>query len=136
MKIRNYEKKDLIIVLIIIFFVLEIIGVYYLIKDREYTYYKISGVVSNKNLVTFIVDKKERQILYKSQTIYLDNKKFKYEIKENRGVILKKNNKKYYEVLLKIKLPKNKKTTDVLEFSIKNKKKRLIEIIKNIWKGG
>lgn len=136
MKIRNYEKKDLIIVLIIIFFVLEIIGVYYLIKDREYTYYKISGVVSNKNLVTFIVDKKERQILYKSQTIYLDNKKFKYEIKENRGVILKKDNKKYYEVLLKIKLPKNKKTTDVLEFSIKNKKKRLIEIIKNIWKGG
>ena len=136
MKVRNYEKKDLIMLLVIIFFILEIIGISYLIKDKEYTYYKISGVISNKNVITMIVDNNEKKILYNNQTIYLDNKNIKYKIKENRGVILKKNNKKYYEILIKIKLPKNKKTTDVLEFSIKNKKRKLIEIIKNIWKGG
>ena len=136
MKTKNYEKNELIIFIIIIFFIIELFGIIYLFQRKEYCYYKISGIISNKDLVTIIVDKKEKRLINKSENLYLNNKNIKYEIKENRGVIVKKNNKKYYELLIELKLPKNTKSTDVLEFSIRNKKKRMIELLKQVWEGG
>ena len=82
------------------------------------------------------MDKKEKKYFYQNQTLYLNNKNIKYTIKEDRGRIIKKNNKNYYELLIKIKLPKNTKATDILEFSIKKRKEIIIKILKQVWEGG
>ena len=136
MKIRNYEKKDLITILIIILVILEFISIIFLISNKSYTYKKLTGIVMKDNLVTMILSKEERKFIYSNKTIYLNDKLLKYSIKEDRGVILKKNNKKYYELLINVKFSKNIKANEVLNFSIKDKKKTLIEILKDIWEGG
>lgn len=136
MKIKNYEKTELIIFVIIIFIILEVLGIIYIIKDKKYTYERINGIVSGNDLVTVIVDKKEKKYFYQNQMIYLNDKNTKYSIKEDKGKIIKKNKKNYYELLIKIKLPKNTKSTDILEFSIKRKKERIIKILKRVWEGG
>ena len=136
MKIRNYEKKDLITILIIILIILEFISIIFLISNKSYTYKKLTGIVMKDNLVTMILSKEERKFIYSNKNIYLNDKLLKYSIKEDRGVILKKNNKKYYELLINVKFSKNIKANEVLNFSIKDKKKTLIEILKDIWEGG
>lgn len=136
MKTRNYEKKDLITILIIILIILEFISIIFLISNKSYTYKKLTGIVMKDNLVTMILNKEERKFIYSNKNIYLNDKLLKYSIKEDRGVILKKNNKKYYELLINVKFSKNIKANEVLNFSIKDKKKTLIEILKDIWEGG
>ena len=136
MKIRNYEKKDLITILIIILIILEFISIIFLISNKSYTYKKLTGIVMKDNLVTMILSKEERKFIYSNKNIYLNDKLLKYSIKEDRGIILKKNNKKYYELLINVKFSKNIKANEVLNFSIKDKKKTLIEILKDIWEGG
>ena len=136
MKTRNYEKKDLITILIIILIILEFISIIFLISNKSYTYKKLTGIVMKDNLVTMILSKEERKFIYSNKNIYLNDKLLKYSIKEDRGIILKKNNKKYYELLINVKFSKNIKANEVLNFSIKDKKKTLIEILKDIWEGG
>ena len=127
MKTKNYEKEDLITFITIVFVVLEIVGIFILSRRKGPNYYKLSGIVSNNNAVTIIADKKEGKLLESNQIIYL---------KENRGVLLKKNNKKYYEILIDIKLPKKIKSTDIVNLSVKKNKENVLEILKNVWKGG
>lgn len=136
MKTKNYEKEDLITFITIVFVVLEIVGIFILSRRKEPNYYKLSGIVSNNNVVTVIADKKERKLLESNQIIYLNDKKEKYKIKENRGVLLKKNNKKYYEILIDVKLPKKIKSTDIVNLSVMKNKENVLEILKNVWKGG
>lgn len=136
MKTKNYEKEDLITFITIIFIVLEILGIFILSRRRESNYYKLSGIISNDNIVTVIANKKERKLLESNQVIYLNDKKEKYKIKENRGVLLKKNNKKYYELLIDVKLPRKTKSTDIINLSVKENKKSILEILKNVWEGG
>ena len=136
MKTKNYEKTELIIFITTIFLILEIIGIICLVKKKEYTYQKVSGIVSGKNLVTVIVNNKERKYFYQNQTLFLNNKNTKYSIKEDRGKLLKKKNKVYYELLVNIKLSKKIKSTDVVDLSIKKEKRSLFKILKKIWEGG
>ena len=136
MKTKKYEKEELITFITIVFIVLEIIGIFILSRRKESNYYKLSGIVSNNNVVTVIADKNERKLLESNQVIYLNDKKEKYRIKENRGVLLKKNNKKYYELLIDVKLPKKTKSTDIVNLSIMKNKENVLEILKNVWEGG
>ena len=136
MKTKNYEKEELITFITIVFIVLEMIGIFILSRRRESNYYKLSGIVSNNNVVTVIADKKERKLLESNQVIYLNDKKEKYRIKENRGVLLKKNNKKYYELLIDIKLPKKTKSTDIVNLSVMKNKENILKILKTVWEGG
>lgn len=136
MKTKNYEKKELIIFLIIILFILEIIGGGVLYRYKVYEYKKLNGIISGNNLVTLIITKKDKKILQKNSKVYLNNKLLKYTLVEDKGVILKRDNKKYYEILINISTPKNKKENDVLELSVKTKKIRIIDLLKKIWEGG
>ena len=135
MKVRNYEKQELIIFILIILILIEIISFIILFNHKVYKYNKLTGIISNNNIVTVIVDKKEKELLYKNKQIYLNNKYLKYEILEDKGYITKKDNTKYYEILIKVKTPKNKKSSDYVELSIKNKKIKVFELLKNIGEG-
>ena len=134
MKVRNYEKKEFIIFLSILVFIIEIIFFIVLFNTKDNKYIKVSSIVIKDNLVLVVVSKNTRKTIYSNKVLYLNDSLKKYKIVEDRGVVLKKNNKNYYELVLEVDF-KNKKVNDILELVIKYKKFRLIEIFKLIWEG-
>ena len=135
MKVRNYEKKTLIYILLIFLILLEIIIVILFYKNKINIYENIQGVVVKDNLVVLIVNNKTKKIINKNTILYLNNKKIKYEIIEDRGYVLKRNKEKYSEILISFKFDKNYKVNDSLQLMFKKKKIRIIEIFKIIWEG-
>ena len=92
MKTRNYERKDLIIFLIILLLGFELISIIVLLTIKTNKYFKISGIVIKDNLIFVIVNKDERRIVYSDKVLYYNNKRYKYNIVEDRGIVMKKNN--------------------------------------------
>ena len=135
MKVRNYEKQVLIIFILIVLIIIEIFSFIVLYNYKVYKYKKLTGIISNNNIVTLIVDKEDKKILYKNKKVYLNNKSLEYRIIEDKGYITKKDNTKYYEIIIFIKTPKNKKSSDYVELSIKNKKTNILKLIKKIGEG-
>lgn len=135
MKTRNYERKDLIIFLIILLLGFELISIIVLLTIKTNKYFKISGIVIKDNLIFVIVNKDERRIVYSDKVLYYNNKRYKYNIVEDRGIVMKKNNENYYQLVLEFKL-KNMKANDVVEIVFTKERMRLIEIFKIIWEGG
>lgn len=136
MKINNFEKKKFIIFITLMLLLLEISFFIYLSLTKIYQYKKISGIVLKDDHLILILDAKERKILYKNTFCYLNSKKKKYLIKEDKGVIITKDNKKYYELLIKIDFDKKYNFNDSIDLSIKTKKVHLIKMFKIIWDGG
>ena len=136
MKVRNYEKQELTIFILIILIIIEILSFIVLYNYKVYKYKKLTGIISNNNIVTLVVNKKEKELLYKNKKVYLDNKLLEYKILEDKGYITKKDNTKYYEILIYVKTPRNKKSSDYVELSIKNKKINILKLLKNIGEGG
>lgn len=135
MKTKNYEKKTLVYSLVIITFILEIITSFYIFTTKIYQYKKITGVILQDNLILVYADKNDKRIIYKNKVLYINDKKTKYEIEEDRGVTIKNNKKDYSELILKLKLDGNYKLNDVVEITIQDKKVRLINLFKIIWEG-
>lgn len=135
MKTRNYERKDLIIFLIILLLGFELISIIVLLTIKTNKYFKISGIVIKDNLIFVIVNKDERRIVYSDKVLYYNNKRYKYNIVEDRGIVMKKKNENYYQLVLEFKL-KNMKANDVVEIVFTKERMRLIEIFKIIWEGG
>ena len=132
MKVRNYEKTGIIHFLIVLIITLEILFIIFLITLKENKYLKISSIVVKDNIVLVMVNKEERKLLYNNKKLYYEDQQIKYKILEDKGIVLKK---KYYEILIKFKFPKHKKTNDILELVIKKERIRLIEIFKTIMEG-
>lgn len=135
MKEKQYERKQCITAITILFLLLEVLASIYLFTKKEFQYQRLSGIVLQENYVLFIVNSKEKELLYKNQQVIWKGKLKKYKIQENKGVLYKKDNKKQYEIIMKLKTEKNQKLNDVMYLSIKTEKKRIIEILKEIWGG-
>ena len=135
MKIKQYEKYSLVISMCIIIFIIEVIFTFLLITTKEYKYKKINGVVVKDNLVDIVIPSKEKNIIYKNKYLYLNDKKIKFKIVEEKKNVYKHNKEKYHELLVSYKFDKKYKTSDILSISIKKEKYRLIEIFKLIWEG-
>lgn len=135
MKIRNYEKKGFIFSLVGILYFLELVLFLFLMTEKEYCYRKVTGVLDGDHNIIFFVDKNERNLFYQNKYGFFQDKKTTYEIIEDNGVSLKKEEKKYYQLIVKSNLSKKKKTNDIVEFSMKEEKKTIIEILKSVWEG-
>ena len=135
MKVKKYERFTLMLFICILVFTFEVIFVIYLISTKEYKYDKINGVVVKNNLIDIIISKEQRDIMYKNNYLYMNEKKIKYKIEEERKNVYKHNGKKYYELLISYRFDKKYKSSGIISISIKRKKYRLIEIFKLIWDG-
>ena len=88
------------------------------------------------NIGMFIVNNEDMKIFYKNKYLYFNGKKNIYSIEKITKDIIKKDNKKYNEVLLKFKFSKKKyKDNDVIDISIRSEKEPIIDMFKLIWKG-
>ena len=135
MKVRNYEKKILISIFIILLIILEIVFLIFLYNTKIYNYELLNGVVIKDDLVLLIVSEKENNLLNKNSYLYLNSKKIKYKVFEDRGFVLKRDNEKYKEVIFEFKFNKKYKANDSMQIILKKDKKRIIEIFKIIWDG-
>lgn len=135
MKVRNYEKTTAIKISIIIGLILEMTFAISLINNKIYTYRQISTIVLKKNLVTTIVSTEDRKLIYKNSKLFYKDKKIKFKVVEDHGIIMEKDNRNYYEIILEFKFDKDYKTNDTLIISLNKEKIKLIEIFKLIWDG-
>lgn len=135
MKIKSYEDLFTIKLLILITTIIEIIFVSYLFTNKTYTYIKLDGIVIKDNLINIIVSKKEQKIIDKNKYLYLNDKKIKYKIIEEKLDIIKKDNNKYNQLILEFKFNNKYKANDIISLTFKNKKINFIEIFKNIIEG-
>jgi len=133
MKIHNYEKKSLILYISILLVLIELLLFVYLKDKKIFQYEKITGYVIHKNEILITPTTKARKILYKNQRIFIKNHSLSFEIKEDKGVVLESQKKRYYELILKTKIPSN--TNQTIEISVKKGKKDILTILKSVWKG-
>lgn len=135
MKVRNYEKKTFINIMLIFLVLLEITIFVLFSINKINIYENVSGIVVKDDLVVLIINNKTKKIIYKNSLLYLNNKKLKYEIVEDRGYVLKRNKEDYSEILISFKFDKNYKVNDSLQLTLKKEKINIIEIFKIIWEG-
>lgn len=135
MKVRNYEKKMSIYFLLLVLIIIEIIILVTINITKIYIYESINGIVIKDDLVVLIVNNKTKNNIYKNTSLYLNNKRLKYEVVEDRGYVLKREKEKYSELLIRFKFNRKYKVNDSLQLVFKNKKIKIIEIFKIIWEG-
>ena len=135
MRQKKYEEKGLISFIFLIIIILETISLIICIKTYQFTYKKITGIVIKKDLLLAIVDKKERKLLYDNKKIYVNDKYIMFKIEEDKGIILKKNNKNYYELIISTKISKSLKPNDSIDISIKDKKISMIKLLQKLKEG-
>ncbi len=128
MKTHVYENKKILFLLSFLLFLTELLTILYMSKEKSFRYQKYSGVVTNNNELVLLVTKKEKKLLYQNSYAYVNDKKRNYEIIEDKGFIMKKNNIKYDEIRINIK-KLNQKVNDTAIFSIKNKKDSWMKLL-------
>ena len=67
-----------------------------------------------------------------NKRFYIDDKYLSYRIEEDRGKILKKNNKNYYELIISTKISKSLKANDTIIISIEDKKINMIRLLERL----
>ena len=66
MKVRNYEKQELVIFTLLVLIIIEIFSFIFLFSYKVFEYKKINGIITNNNIVSLVVDKTDKKILNKN----------------------------------------------------------------------
>lgn len=133
MRQKAYQSRILITYLIILTIILEVIFIFILNSYKIYKYKEFYCIMSQKNTCLLVIKKKEKKLLYKNSILYIKNKKIKFQIVEDNGIVITKNKEIYNEVL--IKLNRNYPGKETLNVLLLDKKIKLLEIFKLIWEG-
>ena len=134
LKTRNYEDKFLLNIFIIFFYIIFISFVIFLFFNKHFVYKNFTGVVSNKNVI-FMVKDNDVSFFYHNATLFSDSKKRKFTINTVHKNILTKDGDKYHQIVINFKFSNNYKDNDALTISLRQKKERLVDVFKIIWKG-
>ena len=133
MRQKAYQSRLLITYLIMLTIILEVIFIFILNSYKIYKYKEFYCIMSQKNTCFLVIKKKEKKLLYKNSILYIKNKKIKFQIVEDNGIVITKNKEIYNEVL--IKLNRNYPGKETLNVLLPDKKIKLLEIFKLIWEG-
>lgn len=133
MKLVNYEKKGIVIFLVVLLFTLFFGLCFYTYSKKINSYSLIIARVKKKNLVELYIKDKDMNIIYKNSNLYIDNKKKSFSIRKVDNNIFVSSNDKYNLVLLETSLSLN--DGDIVELSFKDKRIGLFKIFNIIWEG-
>ncbi len=132
MNVRNYEKNSGVLFLTMFFLlvivIMTIFSFYYKIND----YYLIRGIVFKEDLIEIVLSNEEKKILYKNSFLYIDGKKYNYDIEKVINNALVKNEESYDIFYIKCDL-KAEKEGDVIDLVFMTNRIKLYEIFKLIW---
>lgn len=130
---KNYEKKQLLYFIIIVFLFFQMIICSLYLKEEYRTYKSISAIVITDHYIKTYVDNQSLQKLKQSKYFYVDNKRLKYEIINIEKNVLKKDKTSFHEVMIKFQIPKKYKDNDTFRISIYSNKKKIYTIFKKSW---
>ena len=125
---KKYEKTTIIFIIIYLLIFLEIIFFISLNYYKINKYQVIKGIVYTDELLLVMVNKENKNDIYSNSFFYINNKKVKYSIYEEKEMA----SDDYYQLLLKVDSCKYK-INDTLDISIKRSRDKLITIFKIIW---
>lgn len=127
---KNYEKKETILIVSIIFFLMEIITFTRILLKKDFSFKTINGIILNSNRIILLTKKEELSQLKKNSYYYENDKKIKYKIIEEKEISPDEK-----EIILEVKMQKLYKINSPIIISIKDKKITRFHLIKNIWDG-
>lgn len=134
MKYKNYEKRFIYYVLVIIYSISFSLFIIFLFTYKHTTYINFTGVITGQN-ITLIIPDSEKKYFYQNNYLYCDNKKRKFTIKKINQNIMKRDKEKYHELFITFNYSKNKfKENDPIIISLAKQKERNINLFKYIWK--
>lgn len=129
----SYKKVKLLyligsFILIILFSCIVILFNKKIIKYRVF-----DGIVFSDSLVVLMVDSNDLDLFYTNSYVFINNKKIKFELYKVDKDILKRDNKYYSEIYLKMDFNKYKEN-DVLKISILDEKIYSYKLFDVIWR--
>lgn len=131
---KNYEKDQLLLTMCFLFIIVEIITIMMCLKLKYQNFSLISVTMITKNYVSSYVDDKDLKVLNNNKKLYINNKKYNYEITSITRKVVKKG-KWYHEIIMRINLPKKYNDKDIITIGIFEKKKNIIDIFRNCLEG-
>lgn len=132
---KSYEKMEAIITISLLVLIFELFLFIVVSQYKLLQYKKLTGVVEKNDMALFVLDEKDRRLLYKNSSLILLDKKKKYSIEKDEGVLFQKNQKKYYGIILKFDFPKSYTANETIEIVLKKEKCSIYKVLKNIWEG-
>lgn len=131
---KNYENNQLIITVVFLYLLLFVFVFFLLFKTKYRTYNTINGILITDNYIEVIVSSKDLRLLSSSKYLYIDNVLKKVKIISTKRGVIKKNDKLYHEVILRVKTPNKYKDNDSISLTIYNNRKRIISIFKSCFR--
>lgn len=126
---KDFEKKRVIYLVIILVLVLFFIMVFYISKMKISKYKVFSSVVVHDDLLMVVVDKKDKKLFFKNSHVFLDGEKKSFVISKIDGESFKDKYILYLEMSLA-----NYEDNDVVMISILEKKIYSFKIFDVIWR--
>lgn len=133
MKLKNYEKKGIIVFFIIILLLGVIALTIFTFIYKMPAYYSITGVIFKDDLIEVMITDEELKKIHNNGYFYIYDKKYKYDIKEVVNNALVQNSKNYNLTYIECLLEKEKEK-DVIEMVFKDKNVKLFKIFEVIWR--
>ena len=134
MKLKNYEKTTFFILffLFLLLFASFLVSFLYHVKIGKYLI--LNGTVLKENTVYMVVSYDERKVIYKNSNLFIHDLEMRYKIVEDRGVILEKDHKKYYELWVEFPFDEKYREEEILNLSFKNGNITIMDAIKSVWR--
>ena len=115
-KLRNYEKRSFILILILILLIFIFLFCCLLMFYKIPKYCLINGIIFKDNVVEVMVIDEELKLFYKNKYIYINNKKYNYDISNIMLDVLTQDGKKYNLIYIDCDL-KNEKENDIVKIT-------------------
>ena len=134
MKSRSYEKNLIVGLIMILFFIVFFISLFFIMTYKIEDYQVFSCSLVKYDLVCF-PSYEERKLFYANKYFYIDDKKIKYKIKEDKGVVFEQDKISTYEMVLQLDVPSKYKEHDIITMTIQTKRIQLFKIIQDVLEG-
>lgn len=135
MKLKKYEEKSLTYIGIFLLIIFVVLIIVFSFQKNIKIYKKITASVIKENLVEVLVTDNELKTIYSNKYLIINRKKQIIKVEQINKNILKRKNKNYHNVILKVKLNSNLKSNDIVTLLLFNKKENVFWMIKTVWKG-
>lgn len=132
MKLRNYENKFRLLVIITIFLVFFCFVCLFSYFYKTINYTLINGIIFKDDIIEVMVLEEDKRLIYNNGFMYIDGKKYSYEIINVIDSVIIKKNTEYSLMYLKC-LTKDFSENSVVNLVFIKDRGRLYEILKLIW---
>lgn len=132
---KSYEYFSKVKILIILFFIAVFFTGIFMVNKKIVIYKVFDSVLFDKDLLVLVLNDDELKLFQKNNNLYINNEKKSFKVEKIVANVLKRRNKNYSQIFIKVNLNNLLKVNDVVNISIIDKSVRSYEMFKIIWEG-